>query len=166
MAGEVAKRSNGTPTRYSDANDSGAISGRVVNPPRTEYVYLRNTGSSDGGAADSGSGRSPSGWANRVFNMQPRQVPVPNGVPKFLGNANVLAGAWIGSMILIGFDEWHNNGILPRPARLWYTSLVFGILALVSMFPPIAPLCNALGIGYFIMLLWQYFNGQGQFGSE
>jgi hypothetical protein len=71
--------------------------------------------------------------------------------------------AWIVAMILVGFDEWKNNGILPRPVRLWDTSLVYGILVLLGFVDVMVPIANALAIGYTIVLLWQYFNGQGQF---
>lgn len=135
---------------------------RTVNPPRTEYVYVQNKGI--GGS--SGGGRfnySNSRLAN-TLRTQPAQVPVPEHLPRFLGNASIVGYAWVGAMLTIGFDEWHNNDILPRPARLWYTSLVYGLLALTTIIPALIPLANALAIGYTIMLLWQYFNKQGQFG--
>jgi hypothetical protein len=74
-------------------------------------------------------------------------------------------GAWFVSMAMIGFDEWRNNGILPRPARLWATTLFYGLLAVVSLVDALVPIVNALAIGYSIMLIWQYFNGAGQFSK-
>lgn len=68
-------------------------------------------------------------------------------------------------MIVVGFDDWHNYHILPRPARLWYTSLTYGLLILASMADALVPLANALAIGYAIMLIWQYYNGTGQFAQ-
>jgi hypothetical protein len=69
-------------------------------------------------------------------------------------------------MVLIAFDEWHNNHIMPRPSRFWYSSIVYAGLALASFIPGILPIVNALAMGYTFMLLWQYFNGSGQFSGE
>jgi hypothetical protein len=66
-------------------------------------------------------------------------------------------------MVLVGFDEWKNNGILPRPVRLWDTSIVYGLLTLMGFIDIMLPIANALAIGYTIVLLWQYYNGSGQF---
>jgi hypothetical protein len=71
--------------------------------------------------------------------------------------------AWLAAMVVIGFDEWHVNGILPRPARLWYTSLVFGVLALASMSDQLVPVANAFAVGFLLVLIYQYYNKQGQF---
>lgn len=168
MAGEVARRSNAGTSRF--GNDQRTIEPtRVVNPPSTEYVYVSDANSGGGNTGPSGSAGgsnySPRRAANRVFSYQPRRVPVPNGVPRFLGDNHIVGYSWLASMILIGFDEWRNNGILPRPARLWYTSLIYGVLALAGMIPMLTPLVNAFAIGYTIMLLWQYFNGEGQFAK-
>jgi hypothetical protein len=142
-SGEVARRDAKVVV-----NDSGR------KPPRTEYVYV-----GDKGAGDGGGGRRILSW------RPPQQVRVstPRGVPSAFGNAQLIGYAWIASMILVGFDEWKNNDILPRPARLWDTSIVYGLLALVALIPPLIPLVNALAIGYTFVLLWQFYNGQGQF---
>jgi hypothetical protein len=68
-------------------------------------------------------------------------------------------------MIVVGFDDWHNYRLLPRPSRLWYTSLTFGLLMLASLIDAMVPLINALALGYVIMLIWQYYNGAGQFAK-
>ena len=125
-------------------------------PPRTEYVYVGNDKDAGPGKAYTG-GRRLTNWPQQV------KVQTPRGVPSAFGNAQLIGYAWIGSMILVGFDEWKNNGILPRPMRLWDTSIVYGLLALSAMIPPMIPLANAFAIGYFIVLLWQFYNGQGQF---
>jgi hypothetical protein len=141
-SGEVAKR---------DA--SVVVNDRGRKPPRTEYVYVGNEG------AEQSRGR-------RILSYRPPpqvKVQTPRGVPSAFGNAQIIGYAWIASMIIIGFDEWKNNGILPRPMRLWDTSIVFGLLALTALIPPMVPMANALAIGYTIVLLWQFYNGQGQF---
>lgn len=119
--------------------------------PRTEYVMVQDTSP------------APRTWSARYMPKAKPPAKTPGMVPTFLGNREIITYAWIISMILVGFDEWHNNNILPRPARLWDTSIVYGLLAIVSVSDALVPLCNALAIGYTIMLLWQYYNGGGQF---
>lgn len=101
----------------------------------------------------------------RIGNMIPaqQQRPVPGWMPEWLGNQRVVVYAWIIAMAAITFDEWHNNHILPRPSRLWYATLTYGILAVTGMVGFLTPITNMLAIGYSIMLIWQYFNKQGQF---
>jgi hypothetical protein len=103
----------------------------------------------------------------RAYNRIPQQSPrvtMPDKVPKFLRSApltnrSIVFNMWIIAMITVGFDEWHNLGILPRPARLWDTSLVYGVLVLAGIVDALVPLVNALAIGYTITLLVQYFQG-------
>ena len=123
---------------------------------------------SGGTGAGAGGGRMGVSWINWTRNAlaaQPRQASTPAGIPRIFGNGSIVGYAWIVAMVLVGFDEWKNNGILPRPVRLWDTSLLYGLLALLSFIEVMIPLANALAIGYTIVLLWQYFNGQGQFGQ-
>jgi hypothetical protein len=162
------------------------IEGRVIPPsrnnnaPRTEYVYVQNKGT--GQNQTQGTPRTSQGdttsrtriaqrvrginetrWANRIAG-EPRQATTPPfGLPRFLGNRTVLASAWLVSMAVVGYDEWKRNHIFPRPYRLWWVSLFYGLLALASFVDALVPLVNALAVGYTIMLVWQYFNGQGQF---
>jgi hypothetical protein len=143
MAGEVARTSD------------GAISGRVIPPrsgPRTEYVYVQNRGTNAAGQ-------------RRTLTYTPQRGKQYGGVPVFLSNREVIFMAWLIAMILIGFDEWHNHGILPRPQRLWYTSLTYGILALVSGIDAVVPIANAFALGFTLVLLYQYYQKTGQFGS-
>jgi hypothetical protein len=126
-------------------------------PPRTEYVYVQNRGQ--------GQQQGGRRWSFSYVRNEPRRVQTGNGIPRFLGSRSILATAWMASMVTVGFDDWHNNNILPRPSRLWYTSLFFGLLALVSVVDALVPLVNALAIGYTIMLIWNYYNGTGQFAS-
>lgn len=143
-SGEVAKR---------DATVT--VSSETRRPPKTEYVYVGN---------DKDAGWKAKVTGSRITNWpQQNRGPTPRGVPSVLGNGQIIGYAWLVSMILVGFDEWKNNGILPRPVRLWDTSIVYGLLALTAIIPPLTPLANALAVGYTIVLLWQFYNGQGQF---
>lgn len=158
MAAEVAT----TRGRSVDTSDNSALTGRVIPPgskPETEYVYLRNKSRN----GNQGGGQVPEegGSSNRPVRISAgRARPASGGA---LGNTNGIGYAWLASMIVIGFDEWKHNGILPRPARLWDTSLVFGLLALGSAIDLFAPLASALAWGYFFILLYQFYNKTGQF---
>lgn len=153
--------------------------------PSQQYVYVQNpqaggqsrtAGSGSGGQSGSGSrtttisgGRRnqtvTTSQGGKTSTQSTRDVRLPEGVPKVLANENIIFGAWIAAMIIVAFDEWHNYRMLPRPSRFWYTSLTFGILTLLGMFNAILPLANALAVGFTIMLLWQYYNGSGQFSK-
>jgi len=109
---------------------------------------------------------APSGLYQRAVNAVPygaRSVDIPRGMPRFLGERPVLMGSWVIAMAVISYDEWKNYSRLPIPARLWETSLVYGLLAIFSMADFLVPLANAFGLGYAIMLLYQYYNSEGQF---
>lgn len=127
--------------------------------PRTEYVYVQDEGTR---AKDHS---YQSGKTLTWTGGPPKKVPVPRGLPPALGNAKMVGYMWVIAMIVVSFDEWHNHGILPRPSRLWWTSLTYGILAIVGMVDPLIPLMNALALGYTIMLITQYYQGSGQFGE-
>lgn len=104
----------------------------------------------------------PSNWYQRAFNAVPqgaRQVNVPRGLPSIFGNRSIVFNAWMISMIIVGFDEWKNLHILPRPQRLWDTSLFYGLLTLFSVADMLVPIANAFAIGYTLTLLWQYYSG-------
>jgi hypothetical protein len=106
--------------------------------------------------------QQPQNFYQRAFNAVPaqaRQVNVPNGLPRILGNRSVIFNSWMIAMAIVSFDEWHNLKILPRPLRLWDTSLFFGMLAMFSVADVVVPVANAFAIGYTIMLLWQYYQG-------
>lgn len=106
-------------------------------------------------------------FPQRISNRIPQQsvrAQIPSNLPAFLranpvNNRSIVFNAWVIAMIIIGFDEWHNLGILPRPSRLWDATLVYGVLVMVGFVDAMVPLANALAIGYTIMLLWQYYNG-------
>lgn len=102
--------------------------------------------------------------STRTISVQ-RELPRFLGQPKVFRNKRTIFYMWIIAMALISFDEWHNNHILPRPSRLWYATLFYGLLSLSAFVDVTVPIANALAIGYTIMLLWQYYNGGGQFSK-
>lgn len=157
------------PAKQSKPPPAKTVEGKVVKSaprarqerPTINVTYnINGEGGEQPGSNPIGRG---SNWVSRQFQKEPRKVPLPNGVPSWLGNSKIVGYAWITGMIFIGIDEWKNHGILPRPSRFWYSSIVYGVLALGAMIPPLVPILNALAIGYTIMLIWQYFNGEGQF---
>lgn len=114
-------------------------------------------------------GPGGSGRAQRMFvdwiPGQVRQTAVPKGLPRFLGDRGTIFYAWMIAMAIVGWDDWHNYKILPRPRRLWDTSLLYGLLALLSLADAVVPLANVFAVGYAMTLLWNYYNGAGQFGG-
>ncbi len=90
-------------------------------------------------------------------------VKLKEPVKNFVLSRQGVMWAWFIAMIIIGFDEWVNLQILPRPSRLWHTSVVYGILALGSSFEQVAPILNLMAWGYTLVLLYQYYNDSGQF---
>lgn len=110
-----------------------------------------------GGIRVRGYGRRPPGWD------QPMRVKVPSQVPSFFGDKRIIMNAWFAAIVFVSYDEWVNYGVLPRPARLWYTSLTYGILMLVAMSDRAAVLANALAIGFTFVLLYQLMAQSGQF---
>jgi hypothetical protein len=93
-------------------------------------------------------------------------VPVPPGVPRFLGNRQIILVAWLGAMAMVSWDEWNTYHILPRPARLWYTSLTYFLLAIIATFDVFVPIANGLAIGFAIAVAYQYFTNTGQFAPS
>jgi hypothetical protein len=120
--------------------------------PRTEYVLVTPKGSQQ---------RTP-GYRVAYQGRTPQNPRVP-GLPQWMANKEIIFGAWFGTMVLVSLDDWKNNGILPRPMRLWYTSGVFFILAGLSIIDILAPLMSVLAVGFFFAVLWQYLTGTGQF---
>jgi membrane protease YdiL (CAAX protease family) len=107
-------------------------------------------------------------WISRVWARtpsQPYQVPVPAQMPGWLGDRRMIVNLWLVSMAVIAFDEWHNYGVLPRPARLWWTSLTYGLLMIAAIPDPLVPIANALALGYTLVLAYQYFSAEGQFAG-
>lgn len=135
------------------------VQGRVV--PRTQYIYVTPAQSGGGG----GGGR----WSRMVQGTSGRlgqhvtRVEVPRPLPQFLGSQRIIVYAWGLSMAIIAVDEWKRHEMLPRPSRLWWATLFYGMLAIGGIIPSLVPLMNALAVGYTIMLLWQFYNKEGQF---
>lgn len=94
-----------------------------------------------------------------------RNVQLAPGLPRFLGDRATIFYAWMIAMAIVGFDEWHNYKILPRPQRLWDTSLLYGLLTLFGLSDTLVPIANVFAVGYAITLLWNYYNGSGQFSG-
>lgn len=92
-----------------------------------------------------------------------RTVQVPPGIPRVFGNPGVILVSWIAAMALVSWDEWNSHHILPRPARLWYTSLTYMLLALVSTIDVMVPLTSALAVGFTVALTIQYYTNTGSF---
>lgn len=101
--------------------------------------------------------------AVNVASRGAQSVAVPKPVPAAFGRASMIIVAWGIALAIIFWDEWKRHHIFARPSRLWWTTLVYGILAVVGMSGALLPIANALAIGYTIVLAWQYFNGSGQF---
>jgi hypothetical protein len=112
--------------------------------------------------SDDGGGRP---IINRTYiNVPPNKTT--SAKPAFLGSQRTILFAWAIAIAFVCADEWKTYHVLPRPSRLWWTTLVYGILAIMSQVETLIPLVNALALGYSIVLVWQYFNKQGQFASE
>lgn len=148
------------------SNQVATISGG--NPPKVQYVLVRPVSSSNGpsqGPVNGGGGR----WAGRVGRTSAvlgngaARTQVPKGMPQIFGNARMVTYVWVTAMGVIFVDEWHRHHILARPARLWWTSLFFGLLSIATMGTAFIPIANAMAFGYLMVLLYQYYNGEGQF---
>jgi hypothetical protein len=108
------------------------------------------------------------GFLYRQFQRVPgggQQVQTPGGVPRFFGNRSLILLAWVAAMAMVSLDEWHTYGILPRPARLWYTTTTYLLIAAASTVDALVPICSIFAIGLTITLAYQYYSGTGQFGS-
>jgi hypothetical protein len=110
------------------------------------------------------------GRVHRAFQSLPNgsgaaPVTLPKPLPRFLAARPYLFFLWVAAMGMVAFDEWHSFHILPRPARLWYTSITFFILALISISDRLVPIVNIYATGLVIVLGYQYYQGTGQFGA-
>lgn len=133
-----------------------------------ETYNTRSLGNEPIGGDSGGGGGGGSKTSNFMSKIPGKSgnvaVRVPFGAPKFLGARSVLLFAWMAAMAMVSLDEWHTNHVLPRPARLWYTSLTFFLLAAVSTIDVLVPLTNLFALGLIIVLAMQYYTGTGQFG--
>lgn len=100
-------------------------------------------------------------WVNNQFQRLPgqaRQVNVPKGVPNWLGDKKIILWTWaIGMMIVIADEHYTYKMALPRPARLWYTSLFYFLCAVVSGIDIIMPIVNIFAIGITLTLAIDFF---------
>lgn len=166
MAGKAVARTPAKQSKPPATVEGKAVSKSAPRARQQSTINVTYNINGEGGSAAGEGSNLPSrgnNWIQRQFAKEPRRVPLPNGVPHWLGNSKIVGYAWITGMVFVAIDEWKNHGILPRPSRFWYSSIVYGVLALGAMIPPIVPIVNALAIGYTIMLIWQFFNGEGQF---
>lgn len=157
----------------------GAIEPTAVYPPprpvqtgQQKFYQTYNTRNLGGGTG--GNPYQPPGFNysnSRTYNMFQRvpggnaPVTVPKGVPRFLGNRSVIMLAWLAAMAMVSLDEWHTHGVLPRPARLWYTTLTYALIAATSTLDVLVPVCSALAVGLTIAVAYQYYTGTGSFGN-
>lgn len=136
--------------------------------PRTEYVLrLSPDDYSSTDAPPGGGARTQAGERLRGFTVA-HQARVNNSTPitGFLTSPHLISGAWMAAMAVVSVDEWKQHHILPRPSRLWWTTMTYALLGVLAMSDLMAPLAGALAVGYTIMLIWQYYNGSGQFTTE
>jgi hypothetical protein len=124
-----------------------------------------------GGDANIGGGIPGEATANRTTSIFVRlpgggqPAPTPGFLPKFLGSRSIILFAWAACMAMVSLDEWHTYGILPRPARLWDTSLTFMLIASASTFDPLVPICSIFALGLVIAVAYNYYTGNGGFGG-
>lgn len=134
----------------------------------TRYVSQPSGGPGPAGGSSAG---IPSG-GGRFYNYWNRipqgslKVKTPSGVPNFLGARPVILFMWIAAMGMVSWDEWRNYHVLPRPARLWYTTSTYFLLALLASFDAMVPLANGLAIGFTISVAYNYYTGAGGFGTQ
>lgn len=156
---------------------NGVIVPTAVYPPsgRGRYYQTYNTRTVPNTPPPPQTQTTPASGFNysrgRLFNLMQNspggtiRVSVPNGVPAFLGTRTIILMAWALSMTMVSLDEWHTYHILPRPARLWYTSLTYFLLALVATIDATVPIVNLFAIGYTIAVAYNYYQGTGGFGG-
>jgi hypothetical protein len=121
-----------------------------------------------GGEDPTGGGFHVVSNTRQVFVRMPgggNTVQTPSFLPKFLGSRALILFAWAAAMALVSADEWKTYHILPRPARLWDTSLMFFLIAGASSFDALVPICTIFAIGMVISLAYNYYQGTGQFTS-
>lgn len=109
--------------------------------------------------------RRTTNWIDTHTPSQVRNVNVPNGLPRFLGNRNLIFAAWLVAMVVASADEIRSYGWAPRPARLWWVSLSYGLLLIASEIDALVPLVNALAVGYDMALLYKFWSGSASTAS-
>jgi len=84
---------------------------------------------------------------------------VPHRMPRFMASRSMLFMFWFLAMILVASDEWQKGFKFPRPPRLWWASVTFFVLFLVSQSDRLVALCNAVGGGFVVALLYENVSG-------
>lgn len=108
---------------------------------------------------------------SRIFNLIQRApggsepVTTNKPFPKFLGQRSLILFAWAIAMVMVSLDEWHTHHILPRPARLWYTTITYILIAAVSTIEVMVPIATLMAFGLTIAVAYQYYTGTGSFGN-
>lgn len=82
---------------------------------------------------------------------------------QFLRSSGAIPLMWGIALGLVAVDEWRTNHILARPARLWWTTIAFAILALAAHFEKLAMIANLLAVGFVLQLAYQFFTKSGEF---
>lgn len=85
-------------------------------------------------------------------------------LPAWLADRRLVIASWAVAMVLVTLDEHRSGYLLPRPARLWSATLLYGLLAAAGSVEVIVPIVNVLAIGYTIAVGMQYFEHTGMFG--
>jgi hypothetical protein len=142
-------------------------------PPSTEYVYVEPVGTSRGTRSASTAtlpaekepgqgvlGRAGNLAGSYLRGSVARQVSTPPHVPHFLGNSRVIKAAWLGSLVVVSWECLNTYGVLPPPGRLFWISGTFMLLGIAGEIDALLPVVNALAIGFFLVLLWQYYTGE------
>lgn len=145
------------PGTITPANQPGPGAGAASNP---QVLQVNQGGGGTGGGAKRGPGKT--------FSL-PQYTGKGSGVQwgrAFLSSSGAIPVMWGISMAVIFVDEWHNYHILARPARLWWTSIAFFILAILAHFDKLAVIANLLAIGFTLQLVYQFYAKTGQFSGQ
>lgn len=90
--------------------------------------------------------------------MSPR-LPLPD----WMADRRIMVTAWVVAMVIITADERRLGYPLPRPARLWSASLLYGLLMVAGAVDPIAPIANLMAIGFTVELGIEFYGTTGPF---
>lgn len=72
-------------------------------------------------------------------------------------NNRLLVGTFFLACATIAWTDIKKNSIVTPPYRFIGAAMVYGILSALT--PVLGPAASLLGIGYYIVLLYQYFGG-------
>lgn len=131
------------------------------------------SGPSSGGVVPRGITGALSGAARTINSALPAtqrgHVPTTTAnrlpLPAWLADRRLVIASWAVAMVLVTLDEHRSGYLLPRPARLWSATLLYGLLAAAGSVELIIPIVNMLAIGYTVAVGMQYFEHTGMFGQ-